>query len=59
MRVAVMENTEQNLQILKASKQRSRTALFCQALSTQFYRKPRDSDIHRYRRTAPMRNTVF
>ena len=38
---------------------RSDTALICQPFSAQFYRKPRDHDIHRHRRTLPMSIAVF
>ena len=42
----------------QASK-RSGAALFCQPLSAQFYRKPRDRDVCRHRRTVPMNVAVF
>ena len=48
---------------------RSRTTFFCQPLSAQFYRKPRDRDIHRHTslrramyppgKTVPMSVAVF
>lgn len=38
---------------------RSAATLFCQALSTQFYRKPRDRDVLWHRRIVPMSVMVF
>ena len=38
---------------------RIRTTFFCQPLSAQFYRKPRDRDVRWRRRTVPISIAVF
>ena len=47
------------LDVYTTASRRSETALFCQPLSARFYRKPRDRDIHRYRRAVPMNVAAF
>lgn len=58
-RLGVDEDVCSGQNLSKQACRRSEPTLFCQTFSAQFYRKPRDRDIHRYRRTASMIVTVF